>query len=114
MKKLHTLSKIFFSNPTVVSVLFENPTHLEYRRFTKEIYHLIKGTWGFSNYHYETKIDNGSVFSVRTFGRAYFCFKEDEDVLIFLLSSKFDAKIVKMWPDNLTYTIHEYIEEDQQ
>lgn len=132
MKKIHTESKLFFSNPTVVRVKFPDEAYslatLKLSEITRKTYKLIHGTWGHTKVFTEfvgTKRE--SAFTITLPGgsvtlpptefpdmalRAYFAFKDEVDALQFLLYFE-NAKIVTMWPRK-TFTIHEYIESDQQ
>jgi hypothetical protein len=111
----------------------------DYRKVTRNAYRLIRGTWGYSPLEHEViqiKNDHGhtappgashfngmsqqqilaTLFdpdwqSVR---RGYLCFKDEMDALQFRLTIDARAIQVVMWPNNITFTIHEITETDEQ
>ena len=143
MRKLHSCSNIFFSDPYVVRMEYSpNQPDLEieaeYRKVTRSAYKLIRGTWGYSPLEHETvqvKNDHGhqhppgvtqfngmsqqqilsTIFNPdwHIIRRAYLCFKDEADALQFRLSISTKAIQVKIWPKNVTFTIHEITESDE-
>src|SRR4051812_10395221 len=121
VKRLHTNTKIFFSNPYVVQVEFsdlvQNEAESQYRKIIRSSYKLIKGTWGYSQLEYEnwqTKNDPEPFDSVQVISpslsnifpspfdnnnyitrlRGYVCFADVMDALQFRLSISTKAKQV--------------------
>ena len=121
--RIHTNSKIFFSDPYVVRVDFESEAGYlgsiehtnEFRKLKSKTYKLIQGTWGWSHPEYEI-IEDGSLGkghwspSVGLL-RSYFCFKDEIDALQFRLMLENKAKQVYMWPER-KFTIHEVVESE--
>jgi hypothetical protein len=138
-KRLHTRTKIFFPNPYVVRLEYPGAT-LEsagddFRKLCRKAYRLIDGTWGHSKLDYEQskKADAGPSVPLHIMSpaghqvvninalfqndiefvpRAYFCFKDELDVLQFRLTVEARAIQVKMWPEQY-FTIHEVVETDE-
>jgi len=132
-KRLYTCSKIFFPNPYVVRVDHDDGNPLIYgqapasfTKLTSRTRKLIHGTWGFSSFEYEKvragKDDNANAIAQGTliasrFGpdyqqicRSYWCFKDEEDALLFRLMLDKAAMQVQLWPARL-FTIYELVEE---
>jgi len=144
MRLLHLQSKIFFPNPYVVRVEYlgnqpESAIEVDYRRVTRNAYKLIQGTWGYSPLDHEVvqvKNDHGHIAPPgsshfngmsstqivvslldpdwQTVRRGYLCFKDELDALQFRLSIDTRAIQVVMWPNKITFTIHEITEADEQ
>jgi len=138
VKRLHTNSKIFFSNPYVVRVEFPDMlpdvANAEYRKITRSAYRLLKGTWGYSQLEYENwQVKNDSepdppvvvggatlsnIFSSLFDNnyisrlRGYICFADEMDALQFRLSISVQSIQVTMWPKR-EFTIHEVVEADE-
>lgn len=137
-KRLHTQTKIFFSNPYVVRLEFSGQTVEsvgdEFRKICRRAYKCIGGTWGHSKLEYENvstggepppplhvigpngiaQVNIAALFNtgMEMIPRAYFCFKDELDVLQFKLSVDARAIQVKMWPERW-FTIHEVVETDE-
>lgn len=139
IKRLHTESKIFFSNPYMIRVQYGTDINFEdclnkYRDITRRAYKLTEGTWGFSQLTFETiKVEQKNapplpVLSINgmnqntilnslfdsdliTVPRGYICFKDEADALQFRLSVDATSRQVYMWPQ-IKFTIHEYVEDD--
>ena len=121
-RKLHTSSKIFFPNPYVVRLDYENTSmedaQASYRKTMRNAYRLFSSTWGYSTLEYEgahmddTITLNGlPTFSFITYIRGYACFSDELDALQFRLSLPNNAIQVRMWPKNRLFTIHEFLKE---
>lgn len=117
MKKLHTKSKIFFPKPKVVRVEYGmdipgTDADKHFRDLCRKTYKLIKGTWGHSTIEYEQVTENkGDIFQIvdiRFVQRAYFVFEDELDELQFRLTIDSGSKAVKIWPEKILFTIHEY------
>ena len=136
-RKLHTRTKIFFSDPYVVRVEYggdipDSDARARYRKLTRRTYEEIQGTWGYSTLEYEqTNVRNEpqeittpglsgvnvnlviqSLFDNRIVLRGYFVFKDKMDALQFRLSIDTPSRQVKMWPERW-FTIHEIEETDE-
>ena len=125
-KLLHARTKIFFPDPYVVRIEYDDggsdqDRMSDYRKIVRNTYKLINGTWGYSELLCESITtgrspvashavqvfvsSNDSVFAYR----GYFCFKDELDALQFRLTIATRAIQVKMWP-MLWFTIHEVVE----
>jgi hypothetical protein len=128
-RRIHTNTKIFFPDPYVVRLEYPDDTvesaTVDFMKVRRRAYKNITGTWGHSILQVELveqpTDENLSPPSPLTFylhdnkkfvPRAYFCFKDELDVLQFKLSVDARAIQVHMWP-SLKFTIHEYIEESE-
>ena len=130
-KRLRTRTKIFFPNPHVVRLDYEDASIIEaeaaFRKIIRSAYRLIEGTWGYSELRYEfvgmkagdfspTIVFNGishSSFNETThMPRGYLCFENELDALQFRLSISTKAFHVKLWPA-CWFTIHEVVETDE-
>lgn len=135
-RRLLTKSKIYFANAHVVRLDYTSSPELdkcraEHKKVCKNIYTLIKGTWGFSdvtvewvrvrfNYpeqrghnDYRDMSQDAVIASLLEpdwipVPRAYICFSQEEDMLQFRLSTAITCQPVSMWPDTVLFTIHEY------
>src|SRR5512147_1828777 len=99
MRKIHTNTKIFFSNPFVLRLDYPEQTlescRAEYSRTCRKAYKLLQGTWGHTSLEVE---QTGQEVEITIHGftpgwavpvfvpRGYFCFKDEEDLLQFMLS----------------------------
>ena len=129
-RKLFTHSKIFFSNPHVIRVEFSTSYDnaidgIKHKELVKSTYNTVGSTWGYSKLIREiiTASTYNECATIHLSGtginlqpllydpgtqvnRAYFCFKESDDALLFKLKSSLPTFNVSMWPETL-FTIHE-------
>jgi hypothetical protein len=142
VKRIHTNSKIFFSNPYVLRLDYSETPFTDalsdYTKTTRRAYRVITGTWGYTTLEFEMaqfKNDHGHVnppggafFNGMNQGqviqsllnpdykqmpRGYICFEDEMDALQFRLSVSSNAIHVQMWPSRM-FTIHEVVETDEQ
>jgi hypothetical protein len=124
MKRLYTGYKIFFENPYVLRIEFPAKCSyaeavMEFGRLHRRAYKLIEGTWGYSKVNAEEirAFNMDDLFNAddpHTRYRGYLCFSDEEDALYFRLSISDKAQRVMLWPGDITFTIHEVIEETDE
>jgi hypothetical protein len=115
IKKLHVSVKIFFKNPIIIRVSDSITKETNYRVAVNFCKKRIFGTYGHSYVNIET-ISNAEPqiigpivnFPVNSESRSYFCFSDEQDALLFLLSMPEFTKRVQLWPSNLTFLIYEF------
>lgn len=111
-KRLHTACKIFFNDPYVIKVFYTPFADIDLsillKKLVRRVYKTTKGTWGHTAIIHDT-IYNGDDISVDT--GAYFCFKEEADALQFRLMLDCPSSRVFIWPEKVSFTIHEYVED---
>lgn len=123
MKRLHTNKKIFFKNAYILRLEFppectyEQAT-FEFGKLNRRAYKSLSGTWGFSTINTEEirKFDMDELFKVNdpyTRYRGYLCFADEIDALHYRLTVTDKAQRVIVWPDRVTFTIHEVVETDE-
>lgn len=134
-KRLHTDSKIIFSNPYVVMLehrsagdgyLGDNFEY-DFQKLTRKVYKQIQGTWGYckpqSEYIFPEKDSKKPtlssiagaftpIYGMPTVMRSYWVFKDEIDALHFRLMIGEKAMRVYMWPQRY-FTIHEVVETDE-
>ena len=115
IKKLHITAKIFFNNPIIIRVSDSITKESNYRAAINFCKKQIFGTYGHSYIKIETIsaaepqiIGHNVNFPVNSESRSYFCFSDEQDALLFLLSMPEFTKRVQIWPSNLTFIIHEF------
>lgn len=138
IKRLHVDTKVFFSDPYMVRVQFDgagfDEANKRYKSVIKRTYKLVSDTWGYSRLTFEDVKDrhrpqpppsqliglfNGLTQIVPTVEyytntlRGYVCFKDEADALQFRLSVDTQSMQVLMWPSGVSFTIHEYIKENE-
>jgi hypothetical protein len=125
-KKLH-VGKIYFDNPYVLMVDFKcddfTGSPEAYRNALRAARKLFQTTWGYTVCEFERVGDKDAVTnSVWSLGtplvdnvvyRAYFCFSNELDAMQFCLSTDASCTHVRLWPSNKTFTIYEYVVEEQ-
>jgi hypothetical protein len=110
MKKLHTGVRIFFSNPKVVRIkhTIENYSIINTEEFSKLRNKCLKqmsGTWGYTQP--EIIRDFNDLNSVNWTVHSYWCFKNEEDLLLFNLITDMKLTKIKLYPSSLLFTIWE-------
>ena len=123
--KLHIASRMFLTDPYVVrvrhpeSVSYESQNLSEFRRLLKTAKLMIRDTWGYSNPVFEIIKTDGEEFTM--FGNvlfnvpitechSYWVFTNELDALQFRLMVGENAIQMHMWPNNIKYTITEYVD----
>lgn len=115
MKVLHTRTKIFFPNPSVIKVDLPSTDFSDsdgdrvIRKIKKYCSQNTRGTWGYSNIYYGN-FYNSTTNSFISDKSCYFCFLDEADVLQFKLSCPTTAYRVHIWP-TMDFTIFEHIDE---
>jgi hypothetical protein len=127
--KLHIASRMFLTDPYVVrvrhpeSVSYDNQNLSEFRKMLKIAKAQITDTWGYSNPVFEiiktdgepgvifTGITTTQWFTPTTECHSYWVFTNELDALQFRLSVGENALQMHMWPNNVKFTITEYIED---
>ena len=132
-KKIHTQSKIFFPNPTVVrldhtiegvSIGDASQTN-GYMTTLKMARKRILGTWGYSPPmieaipHPAPQLINGvphvtidMLFGDQSRHRSYWCFEDEMDALQFKIAAGDNSHTVSMWPNKVLFTIYEYTKDE--
>jgi hypothetical protein len=123
VKKLYTKTKIFFPNPYVIRLdyneLDTNIVSSSYRSALKMARKNIHGTWGYCLPEYEVigiispdKFNAISYINQLSKMRSYWCFADEMDALQFCISVGTSATRVDMWPERF-FTIQEVVDIDE-
>ncbi len=139
-KRLYTETKIFFSNPYVISVDHESSipeAEASFRKLKKYAIKNIHGTWGFCQFiedeflqikndfnhqappgprHFfgmtqEQQIESLFDPDYITVKRSYWCFKDELDALQFRLMIGTKAQHVTVWPSKY-FSIYDYSDDE--
>lgn len=121
MRRIHTESKIFFKESYVCRVRFPLAQYeyiaavAEFSKTRKRLYNVTGNTWGHSKIYSENirefSFDKMNEACVEY--RGYICFSNELDVLQFLLGAKDNVQRVSVWPDRVTFTIHEVLPDNE-
>lgn len=127
-RRIRTNSDIFFPNPHVIRISYpqnfiESMALAEWRLLVRQTYKAMTGTWGHTGVKlefYRIKKEGvdysdplSAIFGEDYFSeyRGYFCFRDELDVLQFRLMSGAGALNLEMWPSDLKFQFHEFIDE---
>lgn len=128
IRRIRSNSPIFFPDPHVIRVSYpkeytEMMADADWQKLMRQTYKIINGTWGHTKIYsesYQVKNPNvdytdplAALFAADYFIeiRGYGCFKDEMDALQFRLMLGEKAVKMEMWPDNLRFQFHEFLNE---
>lgn len=86
----------------------------EYRALLRNLRQELTGTWGYTTNLIPTRVTkyDKDNFESGLVQRGYMIFKDECDLLHIRLKYDKNFKNASMWPEGLTFNIHEFVEDD--
>lgn len=105
-RKIHTKSKIFFKDPIVIKVIYDDNEQtpiVVHTKLCRKLYKNVFATYGYTPNTHFAEVNDINKMYVEV---AYFCFQDEQDALQFMLSNHGITQRLKLWP-KVEFTIHE-------